>query len=144
MCYHSLELQDSQLSNKTCLHAVRLIIFELYISYKCKNKKKIKKWTTKNIKNRKYKQYTPILCWFRSKKIFWSKRSDYWLWGGGSKLKVQGTDSYPVNECTSVLSYMHEYCKRLEFKWKRFSIDWWIIWQTTKIEFTTSLYSMLN
>ena len=38
------------------------------------------------------------------KKIFGSKRSYFWkygLWGGGegSKLRVQGTDSYPVNEC---------------------------------------------
>ena len=26
--------------------------------------------------------------------------------GGGSKLKVQGTDSYPVNECVSIYIYI--------------------------------------
>ena len=69
-----------------------------------------KKWTPKN---KKFENPSTIhkfyICWFRSKKIFGSKRSYYWkygLWEGGrgSKLIVQGTDSYPVNEWTCHLS----------------------------------------
>ena len=57
------------------------------------------------IKIPKSEHGTQMLCWFRSNKVFGSKISYYWkygLWGGGSKLKVQGTDSYHVNECTYI------------------------------------------
>ena len=64
---------------------------------------KITKWTRKNQKiiNPAHKIYVDS----GHKKIFESKRYNYWEYGlggggwGGSKLQVQGMDFYPLNEC---------------------------------------------
>ena len=60
----------------------------------------------KNSKIRKSEHGTQIQFKFRSKMIFLSKRSYFWKHGlglgGGSKLKAQGMDSYPVNKCNYV------------------------------------------
>ena len=70
-------------------------------SYKCKNEK-VKKWTTKNQKfenlNTTLKYYVDL----GPKRYLGSCDpiiGSMGYGGGGSKLKVQGTDSYPVIEC---------------------------------------------
>ena len=58
-----------------------------------------KKWTTKN-QIRKSVHDTQILCSYRPERYLGPRDPllEVCVMGGGSKPKVQGTDSYPVNE----------------------------------------------
>ena len=64
---------------------------------------KIQKWTSKNKKIEIRARHTNSMLIEVQKDICVQEilLLEVWFmeWGGGSKLKVQGTNSYPVNEC---------------------------------------------